>query len=45
MRRPAVVERGFGVGHDLPDRSLDRGRVPGLVDERLVALVIEERQG
>ena len=44
MTRPAVVEGGFGLGDDLADRRLDRGRAPRLVEERLVALGIEERQ-
>jgi hypothetical protein len=44
VRRPAVVELFLGLGHDLADRRLDRGRAPRLVDERLVALGIEERQ-
>jgi hypothetical protein len=44
MTRPAVVEGGFGLGDDLVDRGLDCSSVPGLVDERLVALGIEERQ-
>jgi hypothetical protein len=44
MTRPAVVEGGFGLGDDLADRRLDRGRVPGLLEERLVALGNEESQ-
>jgi hypothetical protein len=44
VRRPTVVEGILGLGHDLADRRLDRGRAPRLVDERLVVLGIEERQ-
>jgi hypothetical protein len=44
MTRPAVVKGGFGLGDDLADRRLDRARVPGLLEERLVALGIEKRQ-
>ena len=45
MRRPAVVERILGLGRDLADRRLDRGSVPGLLAERLVALGMEQGQG
>jgi hypothetical protein len=44
MHRPPVVEGALGLGDDLTDRGLDRGSVPGLVEERLVALGIEESQ-
>jgi hypothetical protein len=44
VRRPAIVEGSLGLGDDFPDRDLDRGRVPRLVDQGLVALGIEERQ-
>ena len=44
VRRPAVVEGGLGLGDDLADRRLDRRSVPGLVEERFVALGIEESQ-
>jgi hypothetical protein len=44
MQRPAVVEGGFGLGDDLVDRRLDRRRVPRLLEERLVAPGVEERQ-
>jgi hypothetical protein len=44
VRRPAVVEGGLSLGDDFPDRVLDRGSVPRLVDQGLVALGIEERQ-
>lgn len=44
VRRPAVVERSLGLRDDPSDRGFDRKRVPGLVDERLVVLGIEERQ-
>jgi len=42
--RPAVVEGRLALGDDLADRRLDPGGVPRLVQERLVALGIEERQ-
>jgi hypothetical protein len=44
MHRPPVVESTLGLGDDLTDRGLDRDGVPGLVEERLVALGIEESQ-
>jgi hypothetical protein len=44
VRRPAVVERSLGLRDDPFDRGFDRERVPGLVDERLVILGIEEGQ-
>jgi hypothetical protein len=44
MSGPAVVEGGFGLGDDLVDRGLDCSSVPGLVEERLVALGVEESQ-
>jgi hypothetical protein len=44
VRGPAVVERGLGVGDDLADRSLDRGRAPRLAEQLLVALVVEEHR-
>jgi hypothetical protein len=44
MNRPSVVEGGFGLGDDLVDRGLDCASVPGLPEERLVVLGIEERQ-
>ena len=44
VRRPAVVEDGLGLGHDLADRSLDRRRAPRLVDQLLVALGVEQGQ-
>jgi hypothetical protein len=42
--RPAVVERRLGLGDDLSDCRLDRNGAPRLVEERFVALGIEERQ-
>jgi hypothetical protein len=39
----AVTETGF-LGERAGDRRLDRARVPGLLEERLVALGIEESQ-
>jgi hypothetical protein len=44
VQRPAVVESRLGLGDDFADRRLDPGTVPGLVEDRLVALGIEERQ-
>jgi hypothetical protein len=44
MHRPAVVEGALRLGDDLTDRRLDRGAVPRLVEERFVALGIEESQ-
>jgi hypothetical protein len=44
MRRPAVIEGALCLGDDLADRGLDRGRVPRVIEKRLVALGIEESQ-
>jgi len=44
MQRPTVVEGRLGLGDDLANRRLDRGSVPGLVEERFVALGVEESQ-
>jgi hypothetical protein len=42
--RPAVVECLLGVGDDLADRRFDRGRIPRLLEQLLVAPRIEKRQ-
>jgi hypothetical protein len=44
MHRPPVIESALGLGDDLTDRRLDRCGVPRRVEERLVALGIEESQ-
>src|SRR5262249_28207564 len=42
VSEPTVVERGLRLVDDLADRSPDRRRAPGLVNELLVALRIEK---
>ena len=44
VRRPPVIEGVLCFGDDLAERRLDRGSVPRLVEERLVALGIDESQ-